>query len=539
MFPVEMSMPRIDRPDPLAWSFGPTNARRVDRLLRRREFLAAAAATAGALGVPRMARGASPLWASAPTAQAEGLLLPEGRRAESILEVFLHGGLPQFESFYVVPEYGSPKDPDFANEQWWLWKDSHDAVFRDQCGVDPADYLMPFGTDYLGKTVNLGPLTMALRNRPDLLSRMRIMVHRHDLEPHEGAIPLALSGQRLGSSRMFGLGAGVQHYFRDRDTTGRVAPFSYVLYPETEVDKDNLRAASAVGMHPGSMRPLDIRIAAESELAAQLARASVGDKRAQFDALVNSLTASTVDRYASAKGTLRSSALEDYQFSVDAVQNADALLDILPPDVLAPLAGSSCNAAVGVDLIGMALRVATHLLTHPTTPARFVNVVDGGMIPAKGGGGYDVHAAHLEDSTRNMKGMLESLVALINEPGENDPAKIDIDKTMIILNTEFGRTPFVQPSATNSGTNHHPYGYVTVWIGGPIQEEQSGVLGAIGPDAWSDYYVTPTEARAAALVAMGMYPFSQEGFAVGDLRDMVYEIDGLAWLTEFVLGVKK
>ena len=154
-----------------------------------------------------------------------------------------------------------------------------------------------------------------------------------------------------------------------------------------------------------------------------------------------------------------------------------------------------------------------------------------------GGGGYDTHSQHLPDTSRNLVSMLESLVSVINEPGEGDPAKIDLDKTMIVLNTEFGRTPFVQ-AGTGDGTNHHPYGYVTVLIGGPVNSDQAGIVGAIGPDGWADRYVTPVESRAAVLAAMGIYPFSQEGFAIGDLRGFADEKDGLAWLNEIVLGRK-
>lgn len=465
------------------------------------------------------------------------MLLPDGVRAESVLEVFLYGGMAQFESFYVVDGYGRPDDAQFPNEQWHLFAPTHDAIFRVRCGLDPLQWTQPFGLDALGVEVSLGPLVMALRNRSDLLQRMRIMVHRHDLEPHEGAIPYALSGQRLGSSRMFGLGAAVQHYFRDRDTTGRNIPYAYVLYPDSEISKDNLRAASSVGLHPGSMRPLDLRVQAESALPDQLARGSVAAHRAEYDALVSRYAAQAVGRYSSASGALRSSSLEDYQFAVDAVQNAEALLEMFPAEVLEAFGGVGCGQESEVDRTGMGLHIATHLLTHPTNPARYVNVVDGGLIPASGGGGYDVHSDHINTTARNMTAMLDTLVSLINEPGENDPGKIDLDKTMIVLNTEFGRTPYLQ-ALSGTGTNHHPYGYVTVWIGGPVREENSGILGAIGPDAWSDYYITPAESRAAVLAAMGMYPFSQEGFAVGDLRDHIYEADGLAWLNEFVLGVK-
>ena len=474
-------------------------------------------------------------WGEAPDATAAGLLLPEGTRAESVLELFLYGGLGPFESFYVVEDYGLGTDPNFPNEQWHLFEQNHQFTFA-QCFVGD-EVLQPFATDALGKTVNLGPIVAPLRARPDMLARMRILVQRHDLEPHEAAIPMALSGQRLGSARMCGVGASVQHYAQDRDTSGRVVPYSYVLYPDTEISTDNLRAASTVGLHPGSSRPLDLRITSNSSLPTQLSRAVLGDRREQYDALVGYYVAQQNARYTSglAGGQVRSRGLDDHAFATRVMQNAQQLSDVLPADVLAQQSGMQCGDRSDTDTTAMGLTMAAHLLTHPDTPARHVTVVDGGLIPATGGGGYDTHTGHLADTSRNLLNTLEALVALVNEPGEGDPAKIDLDKTMIVLNTEFGRTPFVQ-AGSGDGTNHHPYGYVTVLIGGPVNSDQAGIVGAIGPDGWADRYVTPIEARAAVLAAMGIYPFSQEAFAIGDLRELSQEKDGLAWLNEIVLG---
>jgi hypothetical protein len=162
-------------------------------------------------------------------------------------------------------------------------------------------------------------------------------------------------------------------------------------------------------------------------------------------------------------------------------------------------------------------------------------VIDTGLELADGGGGYDTHFEHPYTQAQNGTSMLQNLVDHINEPGEGDPRKIDLDETMVMVTTEFGRTPFRQDRRYD-GTNHHPYGFVVLMIGGPIGPDQSGVLGAIGPDAVATDYVTPSELRAAALAAMGIYPFTHESFAVGDIRDVGFEIDALHWLNEHVLG---
>jgi hypothetical protein len=486
-------------------------------------------AAAMAVGGPARARP----WADPP--HHADLLLPEGVRAERVLELFLYGGLGPFESFYVVEENGRPDDPAYPNEQWHLFGAAQAAAWEG-CGVG-AD-LLPFATDALGQSVKLGPLVEPLRQRPDLLDRMRILVMRHDLEPHEAAIPYALTGLRLGNARLTSLGASVQRYFQDRDETGRRLPYSYVLYPGTEIPTDNLRASVAVGLHPGSARPLNLRIDDSEALAALMARATVGEARAAIDALHAHYLGQQRARYTTAAGLrLPARGLDEHGIASEAMAEAQALGEVFRSANLKAERLSSCVMEPAASTIGLGIGLATHLLRHPQTPARHVTVFDGGLVTASGGGGYDVHTHHLRDTSRNLLHTLSQLTARINMPGEGDPAKIDLDDTMIVLNTEFGRTPYVQPYSRN-GTNHHPYGYVTVLIGGPIRAEQRGVVGAIGPDAWADRCLTPAESRAAVLAAMGIYPFTQESFTIGDLRGLADEGDALAWLNEIVLGVK-
>jgi hypothetical protein len=456
-----------------------------------------------------------------------------GLAAEGVLELFLYGGLGPFESFYVVEDYGRSDDPNYPSEQWHLFASRRDQQME-ACGQSPADYLQPFGTDALGVEVSLGPLVQALKDRPDLIDRMRLIVQRHDLEPHEAAIPYALSGSRLGSARMAGLGAHIQRHWQER--APRPIPHSYVMYPSAEISTDNLRAASAVGFHPGSSRPLALRIQSNSQLPAQLRREAVGSARAEVDALLRYYEAQSRDRYRIEGKALRSRALQDYAAALDTLGEGESLSALFSEEALQTVSGESCGDSMQASNPAMGLQLATHLLTHPEAAARYVCMVDGGLIPASGGGGYDVHTDHLGTTSRNLHHTLSELVARINLPGEGDPAKLDLDRTLVLLNTEFGRTPYLQAGSRN-GTNHHPYGYVTVMIGGPIRPGGSGIVGAIGPDAWADRYVTPAEARCAALVAAGIWPFAQESFAIGDLRVGGEEANGVHWLREVVLGV--
>src|SRR5690606_3113969 len=93
----------------------------------------------------------------------------------------------------------------------------------------------------------------------DLVDRMRIIVQKHDLEPHEAAVPQALTGQPLGRPSAAGLGSHIQRYFGERAAAGRAAPHSYI-FAVGGIAGDNVSAAAATGFHPGSARPLSINI---------------------------------------------------------------------------------------------------------------------------------------------------------------------------------------------------------------------------------------------------------------------------------------
>ena len=115
------------------------------------------------------------------------------------------------------------------------------------------------------------------------------------------------------------------------------------------------------------------------------------------------------------------------------------------------------------------------------------------------------------------------------------PTKIDLDTTLVVLNTEFGRSPGKQGKY---GRNHWPHGYVQLYLGGPIGPDEAGVFGAIGPDAHADTWVSPAEHRIACLLSLGIWPFHQDAFDVGDVPGTSSENDAARSVVERILGVK-
>jgi hypothetical protein len=229
------------------------------------------------------------------------------------------------------------------------------------------------------------------------------------------------------------------------------------------------------------------------------------------------------------------------------MQNHQTLSNLLSVDLLTskdieiclpqPVAEGPGN--VILDEVATGLRTATHLLTHPTHAARFVQFVDSGIYTDPVGQGYDAHGAHVTQSATNIHHLASTLVKHVNEPGEDDPNKLDLSRHFILLNTEFGRSPYPEVSPRNphgGGTDHWPWGYVVVGFGGFVDEERQGLVGSIGPDGRAIDYITPAEHRAAMLSAMGIWPFTEEGFAVGDIRSANTELDAAVYLREHVLG---
>jgi len=491
--------------------------------MNRRHFLTGALA-AGAVA-PRVARG-SQLWGTPPSATA-GLLPGKGERTERLLEVHCYGGLSYYDSFYVVEEHGADD-----GTGWHLDAAQRRALYERDCGWDPSEPLTYFADDADGFAVKIGPAARALAQRPDLLARMRVVVMAHDQLPHVAAIPLMMTGKRLGDPRQAGFGTHVQRYFREQ-SPGYV-PLSYHFLPNDFFDQDNLQIGDAGGAHTASMRPLTIKVRPDNPLPSLLRREAVGDRREAMDALAAFYVEQTQQRYTHpTAGSLRSRGLDGHAFASSALANSPALAEVLGDDFMPVVDTRSCGRRDPIYLPGMGLQAAIDLITHPTDPARCCTVIDGGFDALFA---YDTHYGdHLTTQTRSLESMLETLVPQINLPGESDPTKIDLDTTMIAITTEFGRTPTREYNSAGS-TGHNPFGFAVVLLGGAIQASHAGVHGAITAGGLGSGAVTPSELRAAMLASFGIHPFEDESFRVSDVLGAVDEVDATERLLTTVLG---
>ena len=489
--------------------------------MKRRTFLSAAGAAGAAVLVgPWIRRSRAAPFGAFPGGTSS-VQLPETERAKQVLEIFLYGGLSTWETLYFVRDYGSPTDMQYPNTQYYAYATAN-ANALTTCGGTNTP--RPFAEDANSAMVELGPFAGRLDTRPDVVRRMRIVVQHHTLEPHEAAVPMALTGRPVGQPNAAGLGAHIQRARLDAGLSpNRASPHAYV-FATGGFSSDNVAAAASAGTHIGAARPLLIKTDNAATFTSLLQRSRVGANRASHDALVDAYAQQYQGRLTwPEQGRLRSARTDDMIAAHETTKRADAIRGVLPDGIFAPRTATACNQTRR-SLPHMGLEAARHLLTHPTEPASYVCVSDVGLYEASGGGGYDTHSANAIDTATNFDHILSGLLAIINGPGETDPNKLDLDDTLIILNTEFGRTPGRQGA---SGRNHHPYGYASAFIGGPIRSAHKGVSGAIGRDgrAVAATAASPAENRMAALLALGLWPFAAEGFNVADAPAAATELD--------------
>lgn len=509
----------------------------------RRKFLSRSAALGAGLAAgcatseeeppPAVPDPAGPWGAPRDAAHAAALLAPE-HRPDNVVEFFLFGGMAPWDTCYAVPEYGDPEaGGPYAGQQSWQFRFGPDnlADHFERCGGGSRDLFEPFALDALGKNVHLGPFVYPLRDRPDLLRRLRILVLSHDQLSHQAAVPLALCGHLRSSPRMASTGAHIERFFQDRGAIAR--PNAWQIVPSlADLAFFSADSAASIGLHRPSARPLQLRFGADGLDLDALRRPAYGARRDRFDAGIERYLQAYEARYRHGEGRVRSAGLDEFAAARAALGRTDALLKLIGEDAARGRQGEECGDLSPADYTAMGLQLATHLATRPSDAPPYIHCVDGGLFPTTGGAAYDTHVHHVVESSTNVVHFFSELAARINEPDEGDPDKLDLDRQLVLVTTEFGRDPL----ATGTGTEHWPQGYVVLALGGPVDEERSGVVGAIGEDALAVESMTPGEFRAAVLLALGIWPFTQQSFAVGDVREGITELDSAVWLKERVWG---
>lgn len=492
-------------------------------MIARRRFLAGLAGLTGGalLAAPRRARAA---WGTWPEEHADLQLAPE-RRASRVLELFVYGGLCPWDSLYCAPSWG-------LGEGRYLYAFGEAALADRLAACDvPSDLggglALPFAEDGAGALIHIGPWAAALWRRPDVLARTRLVVGRHDQFPHSTAIPLALTGRRLGRPELAGTAAAIARHFAEVEG-GASTPRACVIHPGDIARLDNVQSALAIGGHPSASRPLELDLGQLPRLLELLDRPAVDADAPAFDALVGRYR----DRYAARLRRPSGAALDAPELraweAVDgARRGAEALAQWLPPGVFGLGQGQACGTT-RPSMTAMGARVARHVLqgaTEGSPAARYALWIDAGLEPTLDGG-HDTHRDHLVHAPRNYSHTFATLAAAIADPSsaddKADPTKLDLDDTLVVITSEFGRTPAREDE--RGGLGHWPGASVSALIGGPVtgpsgQGGGAAIVGAIDRHTGlAESWASPAELRMALLVALGIYPFAPGGFVASDVR---------------------
>ena len=480
------------------------------------------------------------LWGG-PSARAAGALttrrLPNAARDYKILEIFFSGALSHRETFWVEQAdeapvlrgldridlgQGSTLNPVGAPGDWTRWLGAQGA-YRG------ADYRMGVTAS---KDVHLGPAGLPLitpmpgQNNRRLKDRLRVVASGHGIPAHEPAQTLMLTGatQNMPRRRISGPGATIARFsglpsyvFYDSslmDSTssageavrfgangGMWAPF---LIP---YDQPNVQSLLSVA-RDGRRDTLSRHYHEQYELGLTFTHPSAGGERARSGALDGLLS--------SASTAFEGAAL------------AQALGLLVGPQTKTLWENPSRRA------------IQTSVALLDANQSRYCCVVDGGVVGNSSiFSYYDQHpdldlGEHSEFVTANLLNVLRTLWE------EVDAGRLDLDDTLVVLNTEFGRSF----SKVGEGSDHCNEGFAVAFLGGPIQS--GGVIGdlrfvrsddamaleltnpatAAGPGGRA--HLTGTDLRAAVLQSAGIHPFQSDIFEREESSSTSVTRDGAA-----------
>jgi hypothetical protein len=474
-----------------------------------------------------------------------------------ILEIYLYLGASPWETLWVTVDNFS--NPDTSLNQLYSLTDAlYRLDWKAACANpdlpanssgDTSNYFSFGMSNITFDTIYWGPAAKPLWNRPDILPRCRMVTQQHDLMPHEAAVPYCLTGLRLGDARAFGTAAAVERRAREKNSA-RKLPASYVLHRGAPLAEGPV---AATGQHPAYCRPLVIRVTQNNDFYDSLTRAGIAP---ESDTLLTALRGEFRDRMRYAglgvtdpvrRDLVRSLGFDGYESAADLLKTAADLKQLFPGHLLQidPIGIEGCAefrqyfiatlpqttqdrlppptqtypASTKTMLAAAASLLAPSNPSNPSTPpAQYVCVIDSGFVDT-----YDTHGSekerHLLVTNANLYDLFKNLAALIAPPGTNPAGMINLDDTLVVITTEFGR--FSDRAGNNR--NHNPGGYPVLLMGGPILAAPSpsvNVAGAIdlgkasapdvGPEARLDY--SPTDLRGAMLLAAGIDPFAPNNF---------------------------
>lgn len=458
--------------------------------LSRRLFLQSGAAAAATLAV-------RPSWAL-------GTCSPTGG-PRKVLEIFLRGGASQFGAFWYDATLGGATGTGDATRN--ADDPGHGVKWNEITSPTPqtSTWTAATGSPTLGRTVS--PLFETRLNgfgqqMPKLSDYMRVLRVRHELLPHEAAIPYATTGTTLGRQKQSGLGAAI--WRRADEANPGTSAIRSLVFQAGSASGDSLAAnyTASFGNHTAARRPPIITLGDPDFFYAL--------ERANFTATdpVKYYYRTRYDGWMRYAGTpVRSAGFSAYESSLDTMRlHAPALYALLLnyEPTLFPLV---VPATYTDNLTRRAIETAVSLLSAGTNDLEHVAVIDGGVEDD-----YDTHKTPAGRSAATIQN--GNLWSVLDELATWSETIID-SQIVVLIHSEFGRK---EKGQGLTGTEHHMRGYVNVVISDLITDpDYVGDIGGTDNDE-AEYSggllpgLSPTDVHAAVAQLAGIDPWDPDMF---------------------------
>lgn len=428
-----------------------------------------------------------------------------------ILEILLVGGLSHADTIWIQ-HHTKPSRWERSNQVSYGSFHASDPYGMDLSGTDRYYQV----SDYVYMSRVCRPLLNS-----QLWSRLRVVALRHNLDPHDPARVLSLTGQGIGRPGRVSLGAAVQSL---RGGTGDPLPHAYVLNPYPGGLGNE---AAFYGTLGAPARPMVLPVTPNAgDFVLRLDRSRFSDTDpllveygAQYGLRLTRTDANSSTTYRSGAWLGWAGATD----RLDTTDNLKASLQNGSPNWLRPDPSAQAGT-YAASRTRQAILAAAHLLKPGTgqADAGHVCVLDHGAA-----GGYDTHntqlpgvdtaARHAEIHGKNLYTVFAALREAL------DAGDLDLSTTLVHIHTDFGRA---YDGAT--GSNHWPRGYVNLLIGGPIPlpsdpalqkpalkgtlevqnaADRTGGVAARPGTGSTQLALNPSDLRAATMLAAGIDPF--------------------------------
>lgn len=400
---------------------------------------------------------------------ALGLLGGPARAALSgrkVLEIFMRGGADPWRSFYQSYDNNST-EPD--------WN-----AFAPTSAVTTVTGL---NNNKLGRAAH--PLFGTT-----LATRIRVMCVKHDIFPHEVAVPHAMTGARLGQRIYTGFGTAVNATAAD--------PYASVVLDTG--DNVALGAATAIGAFASTFRPVALKMG-DATFFSTLQRTTVSRTNELKRVLNTAYSNKLIPPGASAR--IRSAGFDAYDSALEKLRNSNDVLAVYGGiDLSTPATPSFTDNATR-----RAIRAALSLLGG--SRVKYACVIDKGVYSD-----YDTHNGDSENGYDSPTLQAGNMWSVCDELARQ-AAALDAAGVMVALNTEFGR---IDNDGDGTGSEHWPNGYVSVFIGDsiPTTATRGAINVTTNDEATTDTPVgfaptkpySPVDVRAVIAGRMNVIPSS-------------------------------